>query len=110
MPVGASSKNAMVPMVTVDTTNILFICGGAFPDLDQVIRERLAKKSSMGFNAELKDHYDNEKNIFRYVETEDLRNFGMIPEFLGRLPIVFTLDALDEKMLIKIWEGAATDK
>ena len=53
----------------------------AFPDLDQVIRERLAKKSSMGFNAELKDHYDNEKNIFRYVETEDLRNFGMIPEF-----------------------------
>ena len=59
VPVGASSKNAMVPMVTVDTTNILFICGGAFPDLDQVIRERLAKKSSMGFNAELKDHYDN---------------------------------------------------
>ena len=55
VPVGASSKNAMVPMVTVDTTNILFICGGAFPDLDQVIRERLAKKSSMGFNAELKD-------------------------------------------------------
>lgn len=102
VPVGASSKNAMVPMVTVDTTNILFICGGAFPDLDQVIRERLAKKSSMGFNAELKDHYDNEKNILRYVETEDLRNFGMIPEFLGRLPIVFTLDALDEKMLTRI--------
>ena len=50
----------------------------------------------------LKDHYDNEKNIFRYVETEDLRNFGMIPEFLGRLPIVFTLDALDEKMLTRI--------
>ena len=102
VPVGASSKNAMVPMVTVDTTNILFICGGAFPDLDQVIRERLAKKSSMGFNAELKDHYDNEKNILRYVETEDLRNFGMIPEFLGRLPIVFTLDALDVTMLTRI--------
>ena len=49
-----------------------------------------------------RDHYDNEKNIFRYVETEDLRNFGMIPEFLGRLPIVFTLDALDEKMLTRI--------
>ena len=49
-----------------------------------------------------KDHYDNEKNIFRYVETEDLRNFGMIPEFLGRLPIGFTLDALDEKMLTRI--------
>ncbi len=102
VPVGASSKNAMVPLATVDTTNILLICGGAFPDLDQVIRERLAKKSSMGFNAELKDHYDNEKNILRYVETEDLRNFGMIPEFLGRLPIVFTLDALDEKMLTRI--------
>ena len=102
VPVGASSKNAMVPMVTVDTTNILFICGGAFPDLDQVIRERLAKKSSMGFNAELKDRYDNEKNILHYVETEDLRNFGMIPEFLGRLPIVFTLDALDVDMLTRI--------
>ena len=102
VPVGASSKNAMVPMVTVDTTNILFICGGAFPDLDQVIRERLAKKSSMGFNAELKDHYDNEKNIFRYVETEDLRNFGMIPEFLGRLPVVFTLQAMTEDMLAQV--------
>lgn len=102
VPVGASSKNAMVPMVTVDTTNILFICGGAFPDLDEVIKERLAKKSSMGFNAELKDRFDNEKNLLQYVESDDLRAFGFIPEFIGRLPIVFCLDAMDTKMLVKI--------
>lgn len=102
VPVGASSKNAMVPMVTVDTTNILFICGGAFPDLEEVIKERLSKKSSMGFNAELKDRYDNEKNILRYVEADDLRAFGFIPEFIGRLPIVFCLDAMDTGMLVRI--------
>ena len=56
----------------------------------------------MGFNAELKDHYDNEKNIFRYVETEDLRNFGMIPEFFGTSSDCLYIDALDEKMLTRI--------
>ena len=102
VPVGASSKNAMVPMETVDTTNILFICGGAFPDLDQVIKERLAKKTSMGFNAELKDKYEEDRNILQKVEVEDLRKFGMIPEFLGRLPIVYALDAPGEQMLVRI--------
>ena len=102
VPVGASSKNAMVPMATVDTTNILFICGGAFPDLEQVIKERLARKTSMGFNAELKDSFDEDRNILQKVEVEDLRKFGMIPEFLGRLPIVYALDALNEDMLIRI--------
>jgi ATP-dependent Clp protease ATP-binding subunit ClpX len=102
VPVGASSKNAMVPMTTVNTKNILFICGGAFPDLDNIIKERLNKASSMGFMADLKDKYDKEKNILMQVTVEDLKNFGMIPEFLGRLPILFSLEALDEDMLVRI--------
>ena len=98
VPVGANSKNAMVPLTTVNTRNILFICGGAFPDLDKIIKERLTKQATIGFNAELKDKYDKDKKILEKVAIEDLRNFGMIPEFLGRLPIVFTLQGLDEDM------------
>ena len=100
VPVGATSKNAMVPQVTVNTRNILFICGGAFPELEDIIKARLNKQSSIGFNADLKDKYD--KNILSKVELEDLREFGMIPEFLGRLPIVFALEGLTEDMLVKI--------
>ena len=102
VPVGANSKNAMVPLTTVNTLNILFICGGAFPDLENIIKERLTKQAAIGFNADLKDKYDHDKNILGKVTTEDLRNFGMIPEFLGRLPIVFTLQGLDEDMYVKI--------
>ncbi len=102
VPVGANSKNAMVPLTTVNTRNILFICGGAFPDLDGIIKERLTKQASIGFGADLKDKYDRDKTILEKVTIEDLRNFGMIPEFLGRLPIVFTLKGLDKDMMIKI--------
>ena len=102
VPVGANSKNAMVPLTTVNTKNILFICGGAFPDLEGIIKERLMHKTSMGFNAELKDQYDNDKDILSKVTVEDLRNFGMIPEFIGRLPIIFTLKGLDKDMYVKI--------
>lgn len=102
VPVGASSKNAMVPLTTVNTRNILFICGGAFPDLENVIKERLNQKSSMGFQADLKDKYDKEANLLSKVTVEDLRNFGMIPEFLGRLPIICTLSKLDKDMLVRI--------
>ncbi len=102
VPVGANSKNAMVPLTTVNTKNILFICGGAFPDLEEIIRERLQKKTSMGFNAELKDKYEHDKDLLSKVTVEDLRKFGMIPEFLGRLPIIFTLKGLDKDMLVKI--------
>ena len=102
VPVGASSKNAMVPMTMVNTRNILFICGGAFPDLEGIIRERLKKRTSIGFQAELKDKYDHEKDILTRVTNEDLRNFGMIPEFIGRLPIVCTMRGLDEDMLVRI--------
>ena len=102
VPVGANSKNAMVPLTTVNTKNILFICGGAFPDLESIIKERLNKQSSMGFIADLKDKYDHEKDLLARVTVEDLRNFGMIPEFIGRLPIIFSLQGLDEEMLVKI--------
>ncbi len=102
VPVGANSKNAMVPMTTVNTKNILFICGGAFPDLEEIIKERLMKKSTMGFNAELRDKYDEDKDILSKVTVEDLRKFGMIPEFLGRLPVIYSLKPLDKEMYIKI--------
>ncbi len=102
VPVGANSKNAMVPLTTVNTKNILFICGGAFPGLEQIIKERLNKHSSIGFIADLKDKYDQDKNLLSKVTVEDLRNFGMIPEFLGRLPVIYTLQGLDKDMLVKI--------
>jgi len=102
VPVGANSKNAMVPLTTVNTKNILFICGGAFPELDKIIKNRLNKSSSIGFNSELKDKYDDDDDILSYVTTEDLKKFGMIPEFLGRLPIVCTLKGLDKEALITI--------
>lgn len=102
VPVGASSKNAMVPMTTVNTKDILFICGGAFPDLDEIIKERLNKASSIGFKADLKDKYDKEENLLSKVTVEDIRKFGMIPEFIGRLPILFSLEALTEEMLVRI--------
>ena len=102
VPVGATSKNAMVPMATINTRNILFICGGAFPELDKIIKGRLNKQSSIGFKADLKDKYDSDPNILSKVTVEDLRDFGMIPEFLGRLPVIYTLEGLTEEMLAKI--------
>lgn len=101
VPVGSNSKNAMVPLVPVDTQNILFICGGAFPDLEDIIKQRLSKKTSMGFLADLKDKYDKE-DVLSQVTSEDLREFGLIPEFIGRLPMVFTLKELTEEMLVAV--------
>ncbi|MBQ7616025.1 MAG: ATP-dependent Clp protease ATP-binding subunit ClpX [Butyrivibrio sp.] len=102
VPVGAGSKNAMVPLTTVNTRNILFICGGAFPDLEEIITQRLNKQTSIGFDADLKDKYEDDPNLLSNVTIEDLKKFGMIPEFLGRLPIICTLQALSKEMLVKI--------
>lgn len=102
VPVGASSKNAMVPMTTINTKNILFICGGAFPDLEEIVKNRLTRQSSIGFNADLKDKYDNDPDLLDKVTNEDLREFGLIPEFIGRLPVVYALKGLDEDMLVRI--------
>ncbi len=102
VPVGSNSKNAMVPLTTVNTRNILFICGGAFPDLDEIIKQRLRKQTSIGFNAELKDTLDKRKDILKEVTVEDVKKFGMIPEFVGRLPMMFSLEGLSEEMLVRI--------
>lgn len=102
VPVGSNQKNALTPMTTVDTNNILFICGGAFPDLENIIKERLNQSSSMGFASELKGKYDEDPKLLSYTATEDLRKFGMIPEFLGRLPIMVTLQALTKELMIRI--------
>ena len=102
VPVGAGSKNAMVPLETINTRNILFICGGAFPDIEDIIKARLNKQASIGFQADLKDKYDKDPNLLQKVTVEDLREFGMIPEFLGRLPVLYSLQSLDEDMLVQI--------
>ncbi len=102
VPVGANSKNAMVPLATVDTRNILFVCGGAFPDLDEIIKQRLRKQTSIGFNAELRDSLDKRKDILSEVTVEDIKKFGMIPEFVGRLPVICTMQGLSDEMLVDI--------
>ena len=102
VPVGANSKNAMVPLATVDTRNILFVCGGAFPELDEIIKQRLRKQTSIGFNAELKDTLDKRKDILSEVTVEDIKKFGMIPEFVGRLPVICTMQGLSDEMLVDI--------
>ncbi|MCQ2520738.1 MAG: ATP-dependent Clp protease ATP-binding subunit ClpX, partial [Lachnospiraceae bacterium] len=102
VPIGANSKNAMVPLATVNTRNILFICGGAFPDLEDIVKQRLNKKTSIGYSAELKDKWDHEKNILSHVKVEDIKKFGMIPEFVGRLPVLCPMEMLDKDMLVQI--------
>jgi ATP-dependent Clp protease ATP-binding subunit ClpX len=103
VPPQGGRKHPNQEFVQVDTTNILFICGGAFDGLDKVIRSR-SEKGGIGFGAEVKSR-DNRKDIssvLRDVEPEDLIKYGLIPEFVGRLPVVATLEELDEKALIQI--------
>ncbi|MEO8006000.1 MAG: ATP-dependent Clp protease ATP-binding subunit ClpX [Betaproteobacteria bacterium] len=103
VPPQGGRKHPNQEFVQVDTTNILFICGGAFDGLDRIIRAR-SDKGGIGFGAEVKSK-DNRKDIgevLRSVEPEDLIKYGLIPEFVGRLPVVATLDELDEAALIQI--------
>ena len=102
VPVGTNQKNAMTPMETINTDNILFICGGAFPDLENIIKERLTKQTSIGFGADLRDKFDKDPDILSKVTNKDLRDFGMIPEFLGRLPVTVTFQGLTKEFLIRI--------
>ena len=102
VPPQGGRKHPQQEFFHIDTSNILFICGGAFPDLEITIKERLNKQSSMGFNSDLKDKYDKDKNILEKVTVEDLRTYGMIPEFLGRMPIIYTLQELNEEMLVRV--------
>ena len=103
VPPQGGRKHPQQEFLQVNTANILFICGGAFPGLDKIIRSR-SEKSGIGFSAEIKSVNDRKSvsEVLHNVEPEDLIKFGLIPEFVGRLPIVATLDELDENALIKI--------
>jgi ATP-dependent Clp protease ATP-binding subunit ClpX len=102
VPPQGGRKHPQQEFLQVDTTNILFICGGAFAGLEKIIGSR-GKGSGMGFGAEVRGPDDRRTGaILREVEPEDLLKFGLIPEFIGRLPVVATLEDLDEKALIEI--------
>ena len=102
VPPQGRRKHPQQEFLQVDTTNILFICGGAFAGLDKLIDSR-GKGSSIGFGAKVKDLKEQSlSEIMKMLEPEDLIKFGLIPEFIGRMPIIATLDDLDEKSLVKI--------
>ncbi|MCK9987354.1 MAG: ATP-dependent Clp protease ATP-binding subunit ClpX [Azoarcus sp.] len=102
IPPQGGRKHPNQDFIQVDTTNILFICGGAFDGLEKVIRNR-TEKIGIGFGAEIKSRQGRDlTESFRHVEPEDLVKFGLIPEFVGRLPVVATLQELDEAALIQI--------
>jgi ATP-dependent Clp protease ATP-binding subunit ClpX len=102
VPPQGGRKHPQQEFLQVDTTNILFICGGAFAGLDKIIAQR-GKGSAMGFGADVKD--ESQKTVgeyFKDLEPEDLLKFGLIPEFVGRLPVIATLEDLDEDALVTI--------
>ena len=102
VPPQGGRKHPQQEFLQVDTTNILFICGGAFAGLDKVIDSR-GKGSSIGFGAKVKNYKEQPlSEIMKMLEPEDLIKYGLIPEFIGRMPIIATLDDLDEKSLVKI--------
>ncbi len=102
VPPQGGRKHPHQEFIQVDTSNILFICGGAFEGLENIIKDRVGKKS-MGFNAEIESKKDiNRTEIFKELLPQDLLKFGLIPEFVGRLPIIATLDGLDREALIDI--------
>ena len=101
VPPQGGRKHPSQEFIQVDTTNILFIVGGAFDGIDKIIENRTAK-SYMGFGSELVDKKSNRENILKKVETEDLLKFGLIPELIGRLPVTITLEELDEDALVEI--------
>ena len=105
VPPQGGRKHPNQDFVQIDTTNILFICGGAFDGLEKVIRDR-TEKTSIGFGAQVKSAKERKlSELFKEVEPEDLIKFGLIPELVGRLPVVTTLDELDEPALIEILTG-----
>ncbi|MBO8137239.1 MAG: ATP-dependent protease ATP-binding subunit ClpX [Desulfotomaculum sp.] len=102
VPPQGGRKHPHQEFIQLDTTNILFICGGAFDGVEKIIQNRIGKKT-LGFGAEIKTKKEKKiGEILKHVLPEDLIKFGLIPEFVGRLPVIVTLDALDEKALIQI--------
>lgn len=102
VPPQGGRKHPQQELIQIDTNNILFICGGAFSGLDKIINNRLDKRS-MGFHAEIADKEEKKLgNVIKNVLPEDLTKFGLIPEFIGRVPVVVTLDELDKEALVRI--------
>lgn len=103
VPPQGGRKHPQQEMLQIDTTNILFICGGAFVGLDKIIEKRIAANNSLGFNADVRGENDKQKIDFnKDVQPDDLVKYGLIPEFIGRLPIITGLDDLDQDALQKI--------
>jgi ATP-dependent Clp protease ATP-binding subunit ClpX len=101
VPPKGGRKHPQQEFLQVDTANILFICGGAFSGLETIVAQRVGKKT-MGFNAEIRKRKNDLSQLLHKVEPEDLMRYGLIPEFMGRLPVVAVLDELDEASLVRI--------
>ena len=101
VPPKGGRKHPQQEFVQVDTTNILFICGGAFVGLEDVIQRRIGGKS-LGFGADVRSTSQKGRSLLTEVQPEDLLKFGMIPEFIGRLPVLATLKELDDQALVRI--------
>ena len=104
IPPQGGRKHPQQEMVKLDTSKILFICGGAFAGLDKIIDKRTQTSTSIGFNAKVEkdEKQQSLSELFRQVEPDDLMKFGLIPEFIGRLPMIAPLSELDEDALIQI--------
>ena len=102
VPPQGGRKHPHQEFIQIDTTNILFICGGAFDGIDKIVENRIGKKT-MGFGAEIRGQSERtDEELMSQVQPEDLLKFGLIPEFVGRLPMVVSLNSLDEEALMRI--------
>lgn len=101
VPPGGGRKHPQQEFIQIDTTNILFICGGAFDGIEKIIEKRLGK-GSLGFNSELSKNIENKQDILKNVTQHDLVKYGLIPELIGRIPVVTVLDELDKEALVRI--------
>jgi len=101
VPPQGGRKHPQQEFIQFDTTNVLFICGGAFDGLDKIIQRRIGEKT-IGFNSEIKKGPEDMSNVLKLLQPEDLLKFGLIPEFIGRLPVIVTLEELSENALVRI--------
>ncbi|MDD6665279.1 MAG: ATP-dependent Clp protease ATP-binding subunit ClpX [Eubacterium coprostanoligenes] len=101
VPPGGGRKHPQQEFIQIDTTNILFICGGAFDGIDKIVEKRLGK-GSLGFGSELSKNVDNKEEVLRSINQHDLVKYGLIPELIGRIPVLTILDELDKEALVKI--------
>ena len=101
VPPGGGRKHPQQEFIQIDTTNILFICGGAFDGIDKIVEKRLGK-GSLGFGSELSKYVDNKEEVLRSINQHDLVKYGLIPELIGRIPVLTVLDELDKEALVKI--------